>query len=76
NPILECELPLDGSRFEALKPPVVSAPTVTIRKKAVKVFTLENYVASQIMTPVQCVAIKDAVTSRRNILVVGGTGTG
>lgn len=76
NPILECELPLDGSRFEALIPPVVSAPTFTIRKKAVKVFTLENYVASQIMTPEQCEAIKDAVKSRRNILVVGGTGTG
>jgi len=76
NPILECELPLDGSRFEALLPPVVSAPTFTIRKKAVQVFTLDNYVASKIMTPEQNEAIKDAVRSRRNILVVGGTGTG
>jgi len=76
NPILECELPLDGSRFEALIPPVVSAPTFTIRKKAVQVFTLDNYVASEIMTPKQCEAIKDAVKSRCNILVVGGTGTG
>src|ERR1700737_1703673 len=34
NPILECELPLDGSRFEALIPPVVSAPVFPFRAKA------------------------------------------
>ncbi|EFH6694707.1 P-type conjugative transfer ATPase TrbB [Pseudomonas sp. PA-7-1E] len=76
NPILECELPLDGSRFEALIPPIVSGPTFTIRKKASIVFTLANYVASGIMTEAQCAAIKLAVIERRNILVVGGTGTG
>jgi len=42
NPILECELPLDGSRFEGLLPPIVSHPTFTIRKKALKVFSLEG----------------------------------
>mgnify|MGYP001150350015 CR=1 FL=1 len=76
NPILECELPLDGSRFEALIPPIVSGPTFTIRKKASIVFTLANYVATGIMTEAQCAAIKLAVRERRNILVVGGTGTG
>ncbi|HGA7692137.1 TPA: P-type conjugative transfer ATPase TrbB [Salmonella enterica subsp. enterica serovar Virchow] len=76
NPILECELPLDGSRFEALLPPVVSGPTFTIRKKASIVFTLANYVKSGIMTEAQCQAIKSAVRERKNILVVGGTGTG
>ena len=42
NPILECELPLeapfDGSRFEALIPPIVPAPVFTIRRKASAVF--------------------------------------
>src|SRR5579862_3248820 len=41
NPILECELPLDGSRFEGLIPPVVSAPVFAIRRKALTVFTLD-----------------------------------
>ena len=45
NPILECELPaeppFDGSRFEALIPPVVPGPVFTIRRKASAVFTLE-----------------------------------
>ena len=76
NPILECELPLDGSRFEALIPPVVSAPVFSIRKKAIHIFTLINYVSSGIMTQKQCDAIMDAVLNCKNILVVGGTSTG
>jgi type IV secretion system protein VirB11 len=76
NPIIECELPLDGSRFEGLLPPVVTAPTFTIRKKAGKVFTLDEYVASGIMHSHQRKAINQAVIERKNILVVGGTGTG
>ncbi len=54
NPILECELPLeapfDGSRFEALIPPVVVAPVFTIRRKASAVFTLEEYERQGIMS--------------------------
>jgi P-type conjugative transfer ATPase TrbB len=76
NPILECELPIDGSRFEAVIPPVVAAPTFTIRRKAVKVFTLADYVSSGIMTAAQRAAIQRAVRERANILVVGGTTTG
>jgi P-type conjugative transfer ATPase TrbB len=76
NPVLECELPLDGSRFEALIPPIVSGPTFTIRKKAVKVFSLVDYVENGIMSPGQRAAIEAAVRNRRNVLVVGGTGTG
>lgn len=75
-PILECELPLDGSRFEALIPPLVAQPVFTIRKKALLVFTLDDYVAKGIMTKCQKEAIEDAVKSRENILVAGGTGTG
>lgn len=77
NPILECELPLEGHhRFEALIPPVTAGPTFTIRKKASKVYTLDEYLAAGIMTPPYCEAIKAAVRERRNILVVGGTGSG
>ena len=76
NPILECELPFVGSRFEALIPPVVEAPTFTIRRKALKIFTLDEYVASGIMSARQCEIIKDAIRRHRNILVVGSTGSG
>ena len=80
NPILECELPeewpFDGSRFEALLPPVVSGPAFTIRRKASSVFTLEEYERHGIMTARQRAAIAAAVAGRQNILVVGGTSTG
>ena len=76
RPILECELPLDGSRFEALIPPLVERASFALRKKAALVFALADYVATGIMTQAQCQAIEDAVADRRNILVSGGTGTG
>jgi len=76
DPILECELPSDGSRFEALIPPIVARPTFAIRKKALLVFTLADYVAQGIMTQAQSDAIETAVAARHNILVCGGTGTG
>ena len=76
NPIIECELPLDGSRFEAMIPPVVSAPCFTIRRKATRIFTLADYVETNIMTSAQAEVIKQAIINKQNILVVGGTGTG
>ena len=76
NPILECELPLDGSRFEGLIPPVVSSPVFTIRRKASKVFTLADYVKSGIMSETQKQHLEKAIESHENILVVGGTGSG
>ena len=76
NPIISGELPLDGSRFEAQIPPIVEAPTFAIRKKALLVFTLQDYVDKGIMTATQHDLIISAVRSRKNILVNGGTGTG
>lgn len=76
KPLLEGEWPLDGSRFAGQLPPVVRAATFAIRKKAVAIFTLDQYVEASIMTAAQCASIKKAVREHRNILVIGGTGTG
>lgn len=76
NPILECELPLDGSRFAALLPPIVEGPSFAIRKRAIMVFTLQDYVDKGIMTPAQRSVIEAAVIGRKNILIAGGTGSG
>jgi type IV secretion system protein VirB11 len=76
KPLLEGEWPLDGSRFAGQLPPVVRAATFAIRKKAVAIFTLDQYVEAGIMTAAQCSSIKKAVREHRNILVIGGTGTG
>lgn len=76
KPILEGEFPLDGSRFAGQLPPVVPAPTFAIRKKAVSIFTLDEYVEQEIMTPDQKLQLRAAVETHKNILVVGGTGSG
>jgi type IV secretion system protein TrbB len=75
-PRVSAELPETGERFEGLLPPVVAAPAFAIRKPAVAVFTLDDYVASGIMTSEHASALRSAVTARKNILVAGGTSTG
>ena len=76
NPRVSAELPETGERFEGLIPPVVAAPAFAIRKPAVAVFTLQDYVAAGIMSAEQAEILRHAVADRRNILVAGGTSTG
>ncbi len=76
NPVLECEFPLDGSRFEAILPPVVESPAFSIRKRALRTHTLSDYVTDGIMTQSQADRIRAAINERLNVLVVGGTSTG
>ncbi len=76
KPMLEGELPLDGSRFAGQLPPVVPAPTFAIRKRAVAIFTLEQYVDDGAMTAGQREVLVAAIRAHRNILVTGGTGSG
>lgn len=75
-PRVSAELPETGERFEGLLPPVVAAPAFAIRKPAVAVFTLSDYVAAGIMASDQAEALRSAVAARANILVAGGTSTG
>ena len=76
SPRVSAELPGTGERFEGLLPPVVAAPAFAIRKPAVAVFTLHDYVAAGIMSAEQAEILRRAVADRRNILVAGGTSTG
>lgn len=76
SPRVSAELPETGERFEGLLPPVVTAPAFAIRKPAVAVFTLDDYVAAGIISPRQCASLRAGVVGRENILVAGGTGTG
>lgn len=76
EPILDGELPFGNERFAGQLPPVVSSPCFAIRKPAITVFPLDSYVEQGIMTQAQCDAIKKAVREHKNILVVGGTGSG
>jgi type IV secretion system protein TrbB len=75
-PRVSAELPEGGERFEGLLPPVVAAPSFAIRKPAVAVFTLGDYVAAGIMTASEAELLACAVANRMNILIAGGTSTG
>lgn len=76
TPIVSAELPPRGERFEGVLPPVSRAPCFAIRKPASRVFTLDDYVTSGVVTEPQAAELKDAVRRRANIIVAGGTGSG
>lgn len=76
SPSVSTELPFHGARFQGWLPPVVSKPTFSIRKRAIHIFTLDDYVQSGSLTEERKQLLQHAVKSRKNIVIVGGTGTG
>jgi type IV secretion system protein VirB11 len=76
RPLLSAELPGSGHRFEGVLPPVAANPSFTIRKKAVMVFSLADYVRQGVMTEYQKKSIIEGVHAKKNILVAGGTQSG
>jgi len=75
-PIVSAELPVTGERFEGVLPPVTRAPAFSIRKRAVGVIRLAQYVVDGVMSEPQALALRQAVRDRRNIVIAGGTSTG
>ena len=98
SPILETELPLDGSRFEGLIPPFVRNPVFAIRLRPKTIFSLQQYADSGVLSHGEdtlnavnkSVAtfieemrnkphieiLRAAIRNKKNILVVGATGSG
>jgi P-type conjugative transfer ATPase TrbB len=76
QPIISGELPIGGHRFEGLLPPVVAKPAFTIRRRASRLIPLDGYVRSGVMTEYQASTIRSAISSRLNIIISGGTGSG
>lgn len=81
NPVISAELPSRedgraGERFEGILPPVALAPCFSIRKPAIRLYMLGDYVADGIVTRDQASLLKQAVRDRRNLLIAGGTSSG
>lgn len=76
KPIISAELPFYGYRFEGSLKPVTNKPSFNIRKPAINIFTLDDYVNQGIMSQRQKELLIEAVHAKKNILVVGGTGSG
>ena len=75
-PSISTEIRGYGCRFQGELPPIVRNPQFNIRKKADVIFTLNDYVDNGTLSKNYAEYIKNAIASRKNILVVGGTGTG
>ena len=75
-PLLSAELPETGERFMGALPPIVRAPSFAIRKRALRIMTLADYVADGVMTEAQAAFLRQAVRERQNIVLAGGTSTG
>lgn len=76
QPIISGELPIGGHRFEGLLPPIVSKPAFSIRRRTSRLVALDEYLRDGIMTETQLGKIRNAITSRLNIVISGGTGSG
>ncbi len=76
RPIVEGAMPIEflRSRFAGAIPPMVEGASFSIRLPARSVYTLDQYVDTGIITAAQLDTLSDAVLSRKNILVSGGTG--
>ena len=75
-PSVSAEISGYGARFQGELPPIVKNPEFNIRKKAIKIFTLHDYVLNHTMCSYYEEYLKNAIIKRKNILLVGGTGTG
>lgn len=75
EPRLSAALP-SGERFQGFLPPVCEQPAFSIRKRPDVVWTLEDYVAQQVMSHEQASLLRGAVRQRCNILISGGASSG
>ncbi|WP_416391964.1 P-type conjugative transfer ATPase TrbB [Alloalcanivorax xenomutans] len=76
QPLLTAELPETGERFEGILPPAAPGPAFALRKRAVGVIGLADYVSDGILSAEQAEFLRRAVRERQNVLIAGGTSTG
>ncbi|HQH28691.1 MAG TPA: P-type conjugative transfer ATPase TrbB, partial [Oligoflexia bacterium] len=67
SPLLSAELSSFSARFQGVLPPVSPRPCFSVRKKASKVYALEDYVGQGVIRDALSKKIKQAVSDRKNI---------
>jgi pilus assembly protein CpaF len=76
SPIVDARLP-DGSRLHAIVPPATpDGPVMAIRRFTATVKDLEGLAKAGAATQEQTSRLREAVVTRQNLIVSGGTGTG
>lgn len=75
TPIVDAYLP-DGSRVNAIMPPIAAAPSLSIRKFVASYSTLDLLIKNKTISPNMAEFLKLCVAGKLNILVSGATGSG
>jgi type IV secretion system protein TrbB len=80
NPSLECSLPLGdifkGERFRGSIPPMSQGPSFNLRKKPLKIWTLDDYEATGRMSIDEVSLLKSLINAHKNIVVCGAPNCG
>ena len=66
----------DGTRLHAVLPPLVAAPTISLRVLARRRLTLDDLVAADAMPPWLADVLRGVLAARLAFVVTGGTGSG
>lgn len=76
SPMVDARLP-DGSRVNVIIPPLsLQGPVLTVRRFGARALTCDDLVRLGTLTDEMLELLRLAVVARRNILVIGGTGSG
>ncbi|MBI4124847.1 MAG: Flp pilus assembly complex ATPase component TadA [Deltaproteobacteria bacterium] len=76
SPMVDCRL-LDGSRVNIIIPPLsLEGPVISIRRFSKQALRPEDLIRIRSATPEMMAVLQEAVLTRKNILVSGGTGSG
>ena len=73
---LPYEKPFSGARIQAIVPPVVNAPSLTIRKHLKREISLDSYVESGTMPQSVYDFLSDSIANYRNIIISGQPNSG
>lgn len=76
SPIVSAKMPGTGFRFEGVKPPAAQAPLFSIRFHGARILNMRDYVDAGVVTNDQAAFLIEALRSKKNIVVAGGTGSG
>jgi len=75
NPIIDARL-VDGSRINAVIPPLSKSPVITIRKFKKNIVTMDDLIGSGTLTTDMARFLEIAVKAKLNILICGPSGAG
>jgi Flp pilus assembly CpaF family ATPase len=69
KPAISAELPDTGERFQGVLPPLAQSPVFVIRKKAVRIFSLNDFEGQGIISESDRTLLEEMVIKRKNVTI-------